>query len=180
MVNATRCTPPARLLTLAPTFLEIVILLIVFLFCPLREYSNPQHMVRTLLLLVASALADQPFADSPALTALWQATSDGSTDAYIAQLIQNREYGSHRSGDGRGPMFWAYEFKNLDARALLMHLEVSPDQEDTEGKAPKEFFPGSAEELAGARCLPFPFRDLPEILRCFLSCGQQFTALLSL
>ena len=111
-------------------------------------------MVRTLLLLVATALADQPFADSPALTALWQATNDGSTDAYIAQLIQNREYGSHRASDGRGPMFWAYEFKNLDARALLMHLEVSPDQEDTDGKAPKEFFPGSAEELAGARCRP--------------------------
>jgi len=113
-----------------------------------------------LLLLVASALADQPFEDSPALTALWQATSDGSTDAYIAQLIQNREYGSHRAADGRGPMFWAYEFKNLDARALLMHLEVSPDQEDTEGKAPKEFFPGSAEEFAGVYAFPLPAAPL--------------------
>lgn len=57
-------------------------------------------------------------------------------------------------------MFWAYEFKNLDARALLMHLEVSPDQEDTEGKAPKEFFPGSAEEFAGVYAFPLPAAPL--------------------
>ena len=107
------------------------------------------HMCRLALLFVAAAAAEQPFEDSPALTALWQATSEGSTDAYIAQLIQNREYASHRAADGRGPMFWAYEFKNLDARALLMHLEVSPEQEDVDGKAPKEFFSGTAEEFAG-------------------------------
>lgn len=117
--------------------------------------------MRGLLLLLAAVAcaADQPFEDSPALTALWQATSDGSTDAYIQQLIQNREYGSHRAADGRGPMFWAYEFKNLDARALLMHLEVSPEQEDVDGKKPKEFFSGTKEELAGTR-------DPPPSSRC--------------
>jgi ankyrin repeat protein len=110
------------------------------------------------LCLLALAASEQVFEDSPALTALWQATSDGSTDAFIAQLIANREYGHHRSSDGRGPMFWAYEFKNVDTLALLMHLGVPTDQEDIAGDQPTKFFPDSAEAMAGVflRC-PYPF-----------------------
>jgi len=93
--------------------------------------------------LLLCAAAEQVFEDSPALTALWQASHDGNTDAFISQLIANKEYGQHRSADGRGPMFWAYEFKNVDAMALLMHLEVAADQEDVDGHGPKEFFPDS-------------------------------------
>merc|ERR1719269_548194 len=91
--------------------------------------------------IAAFAAAEQVFEDSPALTSLWQASNDGSTDAFINQLIQNRESAKERAADGRGPMFWAYEFKNVDTLALLMHLEVPTDQEDVDGHAPKEFFP---------------------------------------
>ena len=91
------------------------------------------------------ALAQQ-FEDSPALSALWQATSDGSTDAFIAQLITNREFAKHRASDGRGPMFWAYEFKNVDTLALLLHLGVTTDQEDVGGQKPREFFPNSEDD----------------------------------
>ena len=83
-------------------------------------------MVARILLLVGVALgADQVFEDSPILTALWQASNDANTDAFINQLIQNRESALHRSADGRGPMFWAYEFKNVETLALLMHLGVT-------------------------------------------------------
>lgn len=102
-----------------------------------------------LLLLARAVLAEQVFEDSPALTSLWQATSSGSTEAFVSQLIQNREYAQHRSADGRGPLFWSYEFKNMDTLALLMHLSVSLDQEDVEGSKASTFFAGSAEELAG-------------------------------
>lgn len=95
------------------------------------------------LVLVALAGAEQVFEDSHALTALWQATSSGSTDAFMSQLITNREHAQHRSNDGRGPMFWAMEFKNVDAFALLIHLEVDQNQEDIDGKKPREFFEGS-------------------------------------
>ena len=90
---------------------------------------------------------EQVFEDSPALTALWQASSTGSTEGFISQLIQNREFAQHRAADGRGPMFWAYEFKNVDALALLTHLGASADQEDVDGKSPKQFFPDSAEAM---------------------------------
>jgi len=101
----------------------------------------------SLLALVCVVAGEQVFEDSPALTALWEASSSGSTEAFINQLIQNREYGQHRASDGRGPMFWAYEFKNVDTLALLLHLGVSPEQEDVEGKVPKEFFPDDKDAL---------------------------------
>ena len=78
----------------------------------------------TLFALAGLLSAEQAWEDSPALTSLWQATSSGSTEGFISALIQNREYAQHRSGDGRGPVFWAYEFKNVDTLALLMHLGV--------------------------------------------------------
>ena len=113
-----------------------------------RHPVERTRATRALLLLLATAFAaEQVFEDSPALTALWQATSDGSTDAFISQIIQNKEVGQHRAADGRGPMFWAYEFKNVDALALLTHLGASADQEDVDGKSPKQFFPDSAEAM---------------------------------
>ena len=111
-----------------------------------------------LVALVVSASAEAVFEDSPALTAIWQATSDGSTDAFIAQVIQNEDVGNHRSSDGRGPVFWSYEFKNVDTLALLMHLGVDLNQEDIEGKAAKTFFPESEATRAGA-CHPSSSHD---------------------
>lgn len=91
-----------------------------------RRYNRNMRAFTSLLALACVVAGEQVFEDSPALTALWEASSSGSTEAFINQLIQNREYGQHRASDGRGPMFWAYEFKNVDTLALLLHLGVSP------------------------------------------------------
>merc|ERR1719382_1894117 len=61
--------------------------------------------------------------------------------------IQSRDYALHRSGDGRGPLFWAYEFKNVDALALLIHMEADEEAEDLDGKRPREFFPDGPDLL---------------------------------
>lgn len=120
--------------------------------------------------LVASAGAEVVFEDSPALSSIWQATSDGSTDAFISQIIQNEDVANHRSSDGRGPVFWAYEFKNVDTLALLMHLGVSLDQEDIEGKAATSFFPDAEGTRAGGcMCMSSRWLSLPLPSLC-LSC----------
>ena len=80
------------------------------------------------VLFLALGAAEQVFEDSPALTSLWQATSSGQTEMFISQLIQNREFAQHRASDGRGPIYWAYEFKNVYTLALLMHLGVTAEQ----------------------------------------------------
>ena len=109
--------------------------------------------MRALLLavLVPSVLAEQPCEDSPALTTIWESTSTGNSDRLIDTLIQNHDFATHRSSDCRGPLFWAFEFKNVDALALYMHLEVDLEQTDQGGQLPKDMFDGSEEDMQGAR-----------------------------
>merc|ERR1740117_2560846 len=90
--------------------------------------------------MLALALADPACEDSSALTTIWESTSTGNTDRLIDTLIQNHDFASHRSDDCRGPVFWAFEFKNVDALALYTHLAVDLDQKDNEEKGPKEFY----------------------------------------
>merc|ERR1711908_148367 len=91
--------------------------------------------------LAAAALAEPEFADSAPLTTMWQAISVGNTDQLIDVLVQAHEYGQQRAADGRGPLFWAYEFKCADALALLTHVGADEEAEDLDGKRPREFFP---------------------------------------
>ena len=108
-----------------------------------------------LAVLLPSVLAEQPCEDSPALTTIWESTSTGNSDRLIDTLIQNHDFATHRSSDCRGPLFWAFEFKNVDALALYMHLDQADsmdlDQTDSHGKKPPELFDGSDEELQGIR-----------------------------
>ena len=100
------------------------------------------------LLSLPGLLADPACEDSPALTTIWESTSTGNTDRLIDTLIQNHDFASHRAGDCRGPVFWAFEFKNVDALALYTHLAVDLDQKDNDEKGPKEFFDGTEDDLA--------------------------------
>merc|ERR1719364_146798 len=103
---------------------------------------------RALLLACATAvLADPNCEDSPALTTIWESTSTGNSDRLIDTLIQNHDFATHRSSDCRGPLFWAFEFKNVDALALYMHLEVDLEQTDQGGQLPKDMFDGSEEDM---------------------------------
>lgn len=94
-----------------------------------------------------SLLAEQPCEDSPALTTIWESTSTGNSDRLIDTLIQNHDFATHRSNDCRGPLFWAFEFKNVDALALYMHLEADLEQTDQTGQKPKDMFDGSEEDM---------------------------------
>lgn len=113
--------------------------------------------MRALALLLSSLpslLAEQPCEDSPALTTIWESTSTGNSDRLIDTLIQNHDFATHRSNDCRGPLFWAFEFKNVDALALYMHLEADLEQTDQTGQKPKDMFDGSEEDMQGAPPTP--------------------------
>merc|ERR1719181_1640013 len=100
------------------------------------------------VLSLGGLLSEPACEDSPSLTTIWESTSTGNSDRLIDTLIQNHDFASHRSGDCRGPLFWAFEFKNVDALALYMHLGVSMEQSDNDGKSPKEFFDGTEDDLS--------------------------------
>ena len=98
--------------------------------------------MRLLLSLLVGLAACEDWADSPALTKMWETTSSSDLDGLIQVLAQGgRDMAHARSADGRGPLFWAYEYKNSDVLALLTHLEVDETAEDADGKRPSEFFP---------------------------------------
>ena len=105
----------------------------------------------TFALLLGCHAVEPEFADSPALTSVWQATSSGNTDQLINVLVQNHEFAVHRALDGRGPLFWAYEFKNVDALALLKHLGADDEAEDLDGRRPSEFFPDDQSARQGGQ-----------------------------
>jgi hypothetical protein len=91
--------------------------------------------------LLVHASAEAEFADTPALTSIWQATSSGNTDQLINVLVQDHSFALQRASDGRGGLFWAYEFTNVDALALLKHLGADEEGEDLDGHLASHFFP---------------------------------------
>ncbi len=114
--------------------------------------------MRGLLVFLAglpSVLAQGPCKDSDATRSIWELTSSRNTNGLIDTLKQNPSWARHRANDCRGLVFYAFEFKNVDALALYMHLDqadsVDLDQTDSHGKKPPDLFDGSFEELQGIR-----------------------------
>ena len=92
--------------------------------------------------------ADQTeFKDSDELSALWTAISNGQTEQIFDTLVGKINAASQRSKDGRGPLFWAYEFKNAEALALFSHLGLDDTATDLGGKTPEQFFPGTPDDM---------------------------------
>merc|ERR1712086_936855 len=113
-------------------------------------WGKMRRCIVLILLSLGGLLSEPACEDSPSLTTIWESTSTGNSDRLIDTLIQNHDFASHRSNDCRGPLFWAFEFKNVDALALYMHLEADLEQTDTTGQKPKDMFDGSEEDMQGA------------------------------
>eukprot|EP00303_Exanthemachrysis_gayraliae_P012309 CAMPEP_0206018260 /NCGR_PEP_ID=MMETSP1464-20131121/26740_1 /ASSEMBLY_ACC=CAM_ASM_001124 /TAXON_ID=119497 /ORGANISM="Exanthemachrysis gayraliae, Strain RCC1523" /LENGTH=196 /DNA_ID=CAMNT_0053392125 /DNA_START=1 /DNA_END=591 /DNA_ORIENTATION=+ len=99
---------------------------------------------------VADDPGNVPWVDSPTLTTIWQSVSDGALDGLLVMAVQSSEQDSfvhQRAGDGRGPLWWAYEFKRPQAHALFTHLGASEDMKDKDGLRPQDVFPGGKQEL---------------------------------
>ena len=79
------------------------------------------------------------WADTEETTDLWQMIKDGNIDELEDFLRQNPDAAFARSGDGRGPMWWAYEFRNKDIVKLLRRYGVSKTERDKYGKIPGDY-----------------------------------------
>ena len=99
----------------------------------------------------AANAIDVEFADSDELTNIWSAISSKQIERLFDTLVAKNDNALQRSADGRGPLFWAYEFQSADALALLKSLGVDEDVQDVDGKAPTDFFDGDADDLDAFR-----------------------------
>mmetsp|Transcript_27897 Transcript_27897/g.41292 ORF Transcript_27897/g.41292 Transcript_27897/m.41292 type:complete len:943 (-) Transcript_27897:232-3060(-) len=74
--------------------------------------------------------------DTEVTTKLWQLISSGSVKELESWLNQDRGVAFVRSSDGRGPMWWAYEYRNEEIVKLLIKVGVSYKDSDKYGKTP--------------------------------------------
>eukprot|EP00300_Choanocystis_sp_HF-7_P000739 c10609_g1_i3.p1 GENE.c10609_g1_i3~~c10609_g1_i3.p1 ORF type:complete len:173 (+),score=27.17 c10609_g1_i3:40-558(+) len=90
------------------------------------------------------------WADTPLLSQLWSEIHGKDTDALIGSIVAHPDLLTHRAADGRGPLFWAYEFQNNDALALfntLDDIKSARSFKDRSKMNPSQVFPGSSAEL---------------------------------
>lgn len=74
--------------------------------------------------------------DTDVTSMIWSAISKHDTPTLMQILDSDSDNAFVRAADGRGPMFWAYEFGHQEAILLLQDLGVKNDLEDATGKTP--------------------------------------------
>lgn len=74
--------------------------------------------------------------DSEYTTVLWELISKKDIETLSALLAQDPNLAHVRSSDGRGPMWWAYEYKSEAAVKVLLKHGVSFKEKDKNGKTP--------------------------------------------
>jgi len=95
-------------------------------------------LVSSLVLAENKGTKTETWADSPTTTNMWQLISSGDLDELKKVLESNPEYASVRASDGRGPLFWAYEYGRKEIIDELVKAGASEEERDADGKTPKE------------------------------------------
>lgn len=76
---------------------------------------------------------------------MWSAASRRDTRTLKAIIESDPTAAFARSADGRGPLFWAYEFGHQEAIDFLESLGVDQEEEDSTGKTPVQLGVDNAE-----------------------------------
>ena len=91
-----------------------------------------------LVLAAGKGTSEDTWNNNPTTTNMWKVISDGDLTELKQMLETNPEYANVRSGDGRGPLWWAYEYGKQDIVDALIEAGAKPDERDADGKSPKE------------------------------------------
>jgi len=86
----------------------------------------------------ADAEEENEWEDSEVTTELWRMIRDHNTHGLYGLIQQTRDVIHLRSADGRGPLFWAYEYGHDEAIKLLLDLGVDAEVQDTNGIKPSD------------------------------------------
>lgn len=83
--------------------------------------------------------------DSPTSSHMWELISQNKVKELITVLSDYPEAAHSRSGDGRGPMFWAMEFGNGKIVSILKKVGVSTTVKDERGVTPMDLIKDASE-----------------------------------
>ena len=78
------------------------------------------------------------WANSEDTTLMWQLVSGGRKDELAAWLDQAPAAVHMRAEDGRGPLWWAYEYERADLVKVLIDGGADPAATDSLGMTPSE------------------------------------------
>jgi len=78
------------------------------------------------------------WADGPETTAMWKLIDQGNVAGLKEVLAKDSSFATVRSGDGRGPLWWAYEKGNSEIIQLLKKHGARDDARDGKGSKPVE------------------------------------------
>jgi len=87
------------------------------------------------------------WADSEMLTKMWGAISSKDMEKLKQLLEDNPSAVDERASDGRGPLWWAYEYKSDEAVEMLTKFGVKENAKDADGKTALDM----AKETAGKK-----------------------------
>jgi hypothetical protein len=76
------------------------------------------------------------WADTSTTSQFHNIISSGNIDAFVSLLKLEPESAKVRSADGRGPLFWAFEYNMLDMQSLLIQHGADADAKDAHGQSP--------------------------------------------
>eukprot|EP00823_Brevimastigomonas_motovehiculus_P006548 TRINITY_DN543_c0_g1_i1.p1 TRINITY_DN543_c0_g1~~TRINITY_DN543_c0_g1_i1.p1 ORF type:complete len:174 (-),score=45.98 TRINITY_DN543_c0_g1_i1:346-867(-) len=96
----------------------------------------------------APASASSEWQDTEQTTLLWKIISQGDMKALKEFMKLVPETIVLRSGDGRGALFWAYEFSRMDMVSTLLAAGADEEAQDKDGMTPAQ--------LKGTGTIPDP------------------------
>jgi hypothetical protein len=99
--------------------------------------------VVALSVLVACAMAEagtsrDTWQDTDFTTNMWSIISSGNLEELKNLLESNQELATVRSGDGRGPLWWAYEYQQPEMVQVLLAAGANAAERDADGKRASE------------------------------------------
>lgn len=101
-----------------------------------EEYEQKLMDAKAKLSPQAIEDANAMWADTSETTMMWEFINNRNIGDLRTWLLSNPLMGFIRSADGRGPMWWAYENRNMDVAMLLTKLGVPNNLKDKYGQTP--------------------------------------------
>merc|ERR1719336_2857104 len=93
-----------------------------------------------LLFVVVTIHAAEPWQNTETTTVLWRMISTKSNVELSSLVATNRDVVKLRSEDGRGALWWAWEYENAEALALfkVYGFDIYGDDKDANGQTAEE------------------------------------------
>ena len=118
--------------------------------------------VLSVIALANKGTSKDTWQDTEFTTNLWSVISSGNLEE-LRSILESTPDGSRaRSSDGRGPLWWAYEYKHDEMVQLLIDSGASPNERDADGNKPNDVKNVGPTDFMKQRMDAGGFEDEPE------------------